>query len=168
MDWGVSRERIRNGEPEDSKPLASFRYVKDLKEWHKESGLELGKDVYYVTEDYLEPLPNVLHTVKLMIHEIWDTFGQKPELYLTGTDNFREDIAMEIPYKGNRWSQKQRDEARAAGKWLKWLDSTEEKFKEKPRPIHKDAIMDYMCKHWGATVINGMEADDKVAPKEGD
>lgn len=153
----------RVGTDGTGKPLASFRYVKEYKAWLEELGYEIDRDVYIILEDYLEPLPNVLHTVKTIIQGIWDLFGQKPELYLTGEDNFREDVAMEIPYKGNRWSQAQRDEAREAGLWTEWLDKTDPKFKETPRPKHKKAIMDYMCKHWGATIINGMEADDKVA-----
>lgn len=151
------------GEGKKSRPLASFRYMNDLKDWHEKTGLSLDKDVYYRIEEYLEPLPNVLHIVKVMLKELSSLFAGGIELYLTGTDNFREDVAVEVPYKGNRWSLDQREEARKQNKWLQWLADTDNNWSAPVRPKHKKAIIDYMCSHWGATIVNGIEADDKVS-----
>lgn len=58
-------------------------------------------------------------------------------LHLTGKGNFRDDIAVTQPYKGNR--------------------------KGNVKPIHYQALRDYLCHSWDAVVWNGMEADDAVA-----
>lgn len=56
-------------------------------------------------------------------------------LYLTGSGNFRYDVATFQPYKGNRADMK--------------------------RPEYLKEMRDYMEGVWGAEVINGMEADDQ-------
>lgn len=61
----------------------------------------------------------------------------KMELFLTGTGNYRDEYAKIRGYKANR-----------AGV---------------PRPVHYEAIRSYMITRWGATVVDGIEADDAVA-----
>lgn len=61
----------------------------------------------------------------------------KLEPYLTGSGNFRDDIARIRPYKGNR--------------------------EKVSRPVHYDALRAYLETRWGATVVEGIEADDAVA-----
>lgn len=58
-------------------------------------------------------------------------------LYLTGKGNYRHDVAVSHPYKGNR--------------------------KDKERPQHIDAIRQYLIENWDAVVCNGEEADDRIA-----
>lgn len=58
-------------------------------------------------------------------------------LHLTGKGNFRDEIAITRPYKGNR--------------------------KGTNKPTHYKAIRDYLAWSWDATVWDGMEADDAVA-----
>ena len=58
------------------------------------------------------------------------------ELFLTGTDNFRVEIATTAPYKGTRKSEK---------------------------PKHYHLLRDYLALSWGAHVVDGMEADDMLA-----
>lgn len=66
------------------------------------------------------------------------TFDGRPrEVFLTGSGNFRYDIAVSFEYKGNR-----RDTA---------------------KPEHLDHIRDYMVQHWDAVVSSGEEADDLIA-----
>jgi len=60
------------------------------------------------------------------------------ELFLTGKNNFREDIAITAPYKGNRKSEK---------------------------PVHYALLREYLEKSWGALVVHDMEADDMLAIK---
>ena len=60
-------------------------------------------------------------------------------VYLTGKGNFRDEIAITLPYKGNRPSKNQ--------------------------PTHKKLLRDFMVDEWNAQIVNGMEADDAIAIK---
>jgi hypothetical protein len=61
------------------------------------------------------------------IDEVWG--------YLTGHGNFRHEIAVTAPYKGNRVA---------------------------PKPYHFQLLREYMENKWGFEVIEGMEADDAI------
>ena len=58
------------------------------------------------------------------------------ELFLTGKGNFRNEVAVTAPYKGNRKSEK---------------------------PKHYHLLREYLVLSWGAYVVEGMEADDMLA-----
>ncbi len=58
--------------------------------------------------------------------------------YLTGSDNYRKEIAVTAPYKGNRSQSK---------------------------PQHYDLIREYLEKAWGCEVVQGQEADDAIGIK---
>ena len=58
------------------------------------------------------------------------------QCYLTGKDNFRNDIAKTAPYKGNRTT---------------------------PKPKHLQLLRDYLVSSWDAKVSVGQEADDSIA-----
>jgi len=60
-------------------------------------------------------------------------------VYLTGKGNFRDEVAITQPYKGNR------DDKRV--------------------PVHKNLLRDFMVSEWNARVVDGMEADDAIAIK---
>lgn len=66
--------------------------------------------------------------------QLQDTQCNTYQLYLSGANNFRYAIYPE--YKGNRVDMK--------------------------RPIHLQAIREYLVGEWGATVTDGIEADDAV------
>ena len=55
--------------------------------------------------------------------------------FLTGKGNFRDSIAVTVPYKGQRISEK---------------------------PVHLQALRDHLVNSWGFEVVNGIEADDAV------
>jgi hypothetical protein len=55
--------------------------------------------------------------------------------FLTGRGNFRNDIAVTAPYKGQRVADK---------------------------PIHYQALRDHLVNSWGFEVVQGIEADDAV------
>lgn len=59
------------------------------------------------------------------------------ELFLTGKGNFRNDYAVTVPYKGNRAKLK--------------------------KPVHLQALRDYLVKEWNADMAEGQEADDAIA-----
>ena len=59
------------------------------------------------------------------------------ELHLTGKGNFRNDIAVTAPYKGNRTGT--------------------------AKPVHYHLLREYLVDSWSATVSQGIEADDMLA-----
>lgn len=58
--------------------------------------------------------------------------------FLTGSGNYRYDIAKTQPYKGNRKAEK---------------------------PKHYDLLREYLIKAWGCEVVEGQEADDAIGIK---
>lgn len=69
----------------------------------------------------------------VMMPEIGDYQG-----YLTGSNNYRKDIAKEAPYKGNRTA---------------------------PKPEHYELLREYLVKSWGFEMVEGQEADDAIGIK---
>lgn len=61
---------------------------------------------------------------------------QRWTLHLTGKNNFRHEVAVTAPYKGNRKSEK---------------------------PKHYKLLREYLAMSWDATIWDGMEADDAIA-----
>jgi len=59
------------------------------------------------------------------------------QVFLTGSTNFRNDVAVTAPYKGNR--------------------------KATPKPKHLQAIRDYLVTQWDAIISDNEEADDLIA-----
>ena len=59
------------------------------------------------------------------------------ELFLTGKGNFRNDVAVTVPYKGNRAKLK--------------------------KPVHLQALRQFLQDDWNAQVAEGQEADDAIA-----
>jgi len=59
------------------------------------------------------------------------------ELHLTGYGNFRNELAVTVPYKGNR--------------------------KGTEKPVHYHILREYLVTSWDATVNEGIEADDMLA-----
>ncbi len=66
----------------------------------------------------------------VMMPEIGDYQG-----YLTGSNNYRKEIAKEAPYKGNRTAAK---------------------------PMHYDFLREYLTKSWGFEMVDNQEADDAI------
>ena len=94
----------------------------------------------YSTEG-MEP-EDTEHKLDEILEEIMDEvmFGHYPEMmqvYLTGPNNFRYDIATIAPYKGHRSGT------------------------EKPTNFYH--ARDYLVDHWDAEVSDGEEADDLIA-----
>jgi hypothetical protein len=89
----------------------------------------------------VEPLENALHLVKQKIISTLEAVGANEyNIYIKGEGNFRDEIAVTRPYKGNR-------------------DLTH-------RPRYEKEIRDYLINVWNAELVNGMEVDDKVAMEQ--
>lgn len=63
--------------------------------------------------------------------------GKDYRSFLTGKGNFRFDVGVTYPYKGNRESLS--------------------------KPVHLQDVRDYICSEWRGEVIQGQEADDQMA-----
>lgn len=89
----------------------------------------------YKDEEYLEwALGNTRTTIEGILSKFPDS--QNFQLYLSGSANFREQVASLKPYKGNR-------------------DSAH-------KPKYYAEVKDYLTNYWKAEVINGREADDAL------
>lgn len=90
-----------------------------------------------------EPVSHAKLILKNIYNKIMDRagahFGEVPTplVYLTGKNNFRENLATIKPYKGNR--------------------------KALHKPVHYAALREYLVDRLDAQVIDGYEADDAVA-----
>lgn len=112
----------------------SFQYKKEAKEFCDTAGIPYESITSTVTE---EPIEFTLHSVKKLIESILeDTGATDCRIFLSGKDNFREEVAVTKPYKGNR--------------------------DDLHKPLHYQEIRDYLINVWQAEVVEGMEADDMM------
>ena len=88
-----------------------------------------------------EPEKVAIQTMANYISEIISDLSEyytDHKLYLTGSSNFRNEVAVSQPYKGSRPARK---------------------------PVHKDLLREYMLDTWKAELSDNMEADDCIAIK---
>jgi 5'-3' exonuclease len=76
----------------------------------------------------------LLRADELMRRILQETDSDTYKVFLTGSDNYRMQFNPE--YKANR--------------------------KDVPRPAHLQAVREYLCTEWGASVEDGQEADDAM------
>jgi len=97
-----------------------------------------NQDYYWVKDIQPEPLAYCLHSVKITIQSILEAVGATSYTgFLTGKQQFREQVATIKPYKGNR-----------------------DPFH---KPVHYDNIKKYLIDQWNAEVVDYYEADDALA-----
>jgi 5'-3' exonuclease, N-terminal resolvase-like domain len=96
----------------------------------------IGYRIGFSTEEENEKIvvSRVATFLETMLWE--DLDAETYQGYLTGKDNFRNDIAVTAPYKGNRTA---------------------------PKPKHLQFIRDYLVSAWDFQVSEGQEADDEIA-----
>lgn len=89
------------------------------------------------SELVLDSIANVFHSLDLQLESIFKKSGcRTARVFLTGKDNFREQVATTAPYKGNRVAAK---------------------------PVYYADLRERMVRTYGAEVIDGMEADDAIS-----
>ena len=112
-----------------TKDGVDFRNKTDMKEI-------LGEDAEAdSTRVEVEDKSHAFHSVNLIIDTILEeTSSSRYELYLTGEDNFRKELAVTAEYKGNR--------------------------NKLHKPVLYDEIRNFLINRHNAIVIDGMEADD--------
>jgi hypothetical protein len=96
----------------------------------------IGYRIGFSTEEENEKIviSRVATFVETMLWE--DLEAETYQGYLTGKDNFRNEIAITAPYKGNRSA---------------------------PKPKHLQLIRDYLVSAWDFKISVGQEADDEIA-----
>ena len=83
------------------------------------------------------PLAFALEATRTQIQSIIKECGaDHVRLFLSGKANYRYAVAKQRPYKGNRVADK---------------------------PVHYDAIREYLSEFWNAELVNKIEADDKLS-----
>ena len=100
----------------------------------------LDETPHLIVEEESHARQNAKTVIESALKEIERRFKQPVTevlYFLTGTGNFREEMATIAKYKGNR-------------------DNME-------KPVHYQAVRDYYIDDWGAYIIDGMEADDEVS-----
>ena len=119
---------------------AVFRTRDEAEAWLSYEELSSVKQLDRMIE--AEPLANALFLVGRTLGGIDSALTERGiefdtlELFLTGKGNFRDALATIKGYKANR-------------------DPTQ-------RPVHYKSIRRYLKNRWGATVVDGIEADDAV------
>ena len=97
-------------------------------------------EVFGVVVERPWPAVDVYELVDQRIKSIIEATGANEyEVFLTGPGNFRFDIATIAPYKGNRASVE--------------------------KPYHWSTVSERLISHWGARIVEGVEADDALAIK---
>lgn len=113
----------------------TFMDAKERDEYLKAEGLT--KDDVQI-EKFVDVLSEgiALMIADRKLEEILDEVGTRDcELYITGSGNYREQVAYTKPYKGGRVADK---------------------------PVHYDAVRQHYISYHGAVVVDGMEADDMI------
>jgi hypothetical protein len=106
----------------------------EAKKWCVEKKLD-ATGIIVITE--AEPKSHALKLAKNLLLRIKEQSGcDEMRVYLGGTGNFRIPIATIKPYKGNR---------------------------AQPKPLHFEALKEYLVGKWGAELVDGMEAEDRVS-----
>jgi hypothetical protein len=90
--------------------------------------------VGFSSTDVEEPIA-VSRLEQTMVELCMDLDCEDYKGFLTGKGNFRNDLAVTAPYKGQRTSEK---------------------------PVHFQALRCHLVTSWGFTVVKGIEADDAV------
>lgn len=95
------------------------------------------EDAVIWTRKSIDPVENVLHSVKNILNKVKNRFDGAYEdvvVYLAGVGNYRHGLATRAKYKGNR--------------------------DHLPRPVAYDDIRNYLINHWHAVLVDGQEVDD--------
>jgi hypothetical protein len=111
-----------------------FQYKKDATAYALANDISVSRITKTIDAS---PVSHALQNVKQSLFSIAEACDSNDgKIYLTGKGNYRHDVATSHVYKGNRDPEH--------------------------KPVHYDAIIDYLIKHWDAEIVEGMEADDAM------
>lgn len=122
--------------------VAEFKYADSAKE---AKALGDGHNIW--TRKSIDPIENVLHTVKVQLENIRERFKKDAtsmRVFLAGAGNYRTNLATRARYKGNR--------------------------DHMPKPFYYSDIRSYLVSNWGASYVDGQEVDDTlgIEARDGD
>ena len=121
--------------------IPKFKYKKDMMEWIKQNH-KSKSDYKVVVDTVIEPVENALNNVKTVLKEVEGFLSNRfvdveMQIFLSGSTNFRDELATIKIYKGNR------------------------------DPLHKphwyNEIKEYLRNVWNAEEVENLEADDVLA-----
>lgn len=117
-----------------SKQGCEFKHRTEMKKFLQ--GLDIPEEFFSIEDlQVADELPNALHSVKVVVDNIKSACkADKIEMYISGKDNFRDNIPLPSKYKDNR--------------------------KDTIRPLLLNDIRAYLVKKYSATVVDGVEVDD--------
>lgn len=131
---GFAAESKKYVVQDEGMPDTAFDDHKKAVEWLHNNSSEHATIKH---EHFVQPVENALQNTRSCIEKIQNHCGfDRQELYLSGKNNFRHDMATIKVYKGNRSAF--------------------------AKPVHYKAIRDYLVDRWDAKVIDGWEADDEI------
>ena len=112
-----------------------FSKKTDLNNFVKQENLKDPEIDAYVD---IDPLENAIHNCRILLQSILDACAPLYQYqgFLSGKGNFRNEIAVTLPYKGNR-------DPKHKPKWYK-------------------EIREYLVDQWQAKIVDGIEADDAL------
>jgi len=113
--------------------LSTHRYLKEARKWvGNQSDMEIKSFTEY------EHIANALSNARTILNKVLDKFDahQHYKLYLTGTTNYRDSMAVTHEYKGNR--------------------------KDTPKPYYLKDVRKYYLDNFNTYLIEGTEADDQL------
>jgi len=128
----------------------STMHVVDGKRFEEKKDALSYADRYGFDEDEIvrefdaEPIEFALSSAKRLVKRIVESSQAATyTILITGDNNYREDVAKFQPYKGNRLND----------------DGTS----KQPKPVHFQAIKDYLLYVCSAEMVEGEEADDQLS-----
>jgi len=103
-----------------------------------ENGREGEVPLLLMKSEVTGPESHAARCLDLLYKSVLEPFSCTPFVsYLTGSNNFRNYIAETLPYKGNRAST--------------------------AKPYYYEFLRDAICNRFNGTVVDGIEADDRIA-----
>ena len=140
MTDNVTIEAHRNGKKKVFSGRKEFNdMLKDFNERNPDRAMS-KEDFEIVEVVKAQPISYALRSIKARVEGIMEQLGaNKCELYVGGSNNFRDKLPLPVPYKGNR--------------------------KEVRRPTHLSACKEYAVNVLGAKSVYGREADDVVTQR---
>jgi len=115
-----------------------FQHRTAFRDWLKEQEKWEETDFDIIDDRIVDPIENCLHTVKVMVDNIWKGSGcSEFKIVVQGEGNFRDGLLLPTKYKSNR------------------TDSI--------RPLHLKEVQGYLVGKYKAEKANGQESDDVLA-----
>jgi hypothetical protein len=121
--------------------FSKFSYKKEAEDYAERTTRNTNATYHIWSRKDIRPVQEALQITKACLDDaiaaIEDKYGQSEvHIFLSGKKNFRDSLAVTKPYKGNR--------------------------SDTPKPVHYEAIGDYLRAVRGAVETSGHEADDEI------